>query len=333
MPASYVLPSNLMTTFDVGFFGSGVAASGQIHHEDFSDVLTILDSVQTPFFSGAPKIRSKDVVHSWPVDSLAAAASAGTPDGIDFAGDTLTPPVRLLNGCQVFSKHVAVSDRERDANPAGIRDMFDHQVMKGFKELARNCEYTIFRNSSTASASGLESSAASAAPLMAGIRGFGITTVSASAATGFTTADLVTLTQTMFNNGAEPDSIWFAPATKVQFVNATLGTAINVRNIAATDQRLVANIDVFETPLNQLLAVVTDRFIPMGTASASAYAYFVGDRSMAKLAFYRPPQVKQMGKSGDNTKGITLMDLTLEMTHPSAWGQFTNVTGASSLVT
>lgn len=328
MPASYTLPTNLLSTFDVGFFPNATGT----HHEDLTDVLTILDSVQAPFFSGAPKIRARDVVHSWPVDALSAPTSAGAPDGVDFSADTPTAPVRLLNGTQIFRKDVAVSDRERDANPAGIRDMYDHQVMKRMKEMARDCEYTIFRNNSTASATASEVSAASSAPYMAGIRGFGIT-VSGVAGTQFTTGDLVNLTQTMFNNGAEPDSIWFAPSTKVQFVNQTLGTAINVRNIAATDQRLVANVDVFETPLNQLLAVVTDRFIPMGTVSASSYAYFVGDRSMAKLAFFRPPQHKQLGKTGDNTKGLVLMECTLEMTHPSAWGAVTGVTGASSLVT
>jgi hypothetical protein len=336
MPVTPALPGNLLSTFDVGFF----PADSAIHHEDLTDVLTIIDSFQTPFFSGAPKIRARDVVHSWPIDTLTAISSAGAPDGVDFGGDSLSTPTRLFNGTQIFRRDVVVSDRERQANPAGIRDMYEHQIMKEFKNIARNCEYALFRNTSTASASGLETSAASAAPLMAPIRGgFGtgvgiaITTASASAATGFTTGDMIGLAQTMFTNGAEPDSLWFAPSTKLQFINATLGSAINVRNIAATDQRLVANIDVFESPFNQLFAVITDRFIPMGAASASAYAYFIGDRSMAKLAFYRPPQHKEMGKQGDNTRGIVLMELTLEMTHPSAWGAFLNVTGASGLVT
>lgn len=329
MPASYGLPANLLSTFDIGFFPSDTA----IHHEDLTDVLTIIDSFQTPFFSGAPKIRARDMVHSWPVDTLTAVSSAGAPDGVDFAGDALTTPVRLMNGLQLLRRDVVVSDRERQSNPAGIRDMYEHQIMKEFKVLARNCEYVVFRNATTGSATGVETSAASAAPVMAGIRGFSITTASASAATGFATGDMISLAQTMFTNGAEPDSLWFSPSTKLQFINNTLGSAINVRNIAATDQRLVANIDVFESPFNQLFAVITDRFIPMGAASASAYAYFIGDRSMAKLAFFRPPQHKEMGKQGDNTRGIVLMELTLEMTHPSAWGAFLNVTGASGLVT
>lgn len=328
------LPTNLLSTFDIGFFGSVSA----IHHEDLTDVLTIIDSFQTPFFSGAPKIRAKDVVHSWPVDSLLTAiTSAGAADGADHAGDSVAPPVRLFNSTQIFRRDVAVSDRERDANPAGIRDMYDHQVMKEFKNIARNCEYSIFRNGGTASATGIESSAVSNAPLMAGIRGqFGYTgSITVSGVTGlngFTTGDMTNVAVTMFNNGAEPDSLWFAPSTKLAFINATMGTAINVRNIAATDQRLVANVDVFETPFGQLFAVITDRFIPMGSATASAYAYFIGDRSMSKLAFYRPPQHKEVGKTGDSTKGIVLMELTLEMTHPSAWGAVTAVTGASGLI-
>lgn len=329
MPSTYGLPQGLITTHDIGVWPS----AGAIHHEDLSDVLTILDSYQTPFFSGAPKIRAKDVVHSWPVDTLTAVSSAGAPDGVDFTGDNLTTPVRLVNGTQIFRRDVIVSDRERDSNPAGIRDMYDHQIMKEFRVLARNCEYTIFRNNVTASASGAETSAVTAAPNMAGIRGFGITLSGGGAATGFATGDFVNLSQTLFVNGAEPDSVWFAPATKKQFIDNTLGSSINVRNIAASDQRLIANIDVFESPFNQLFAVITDRFIPMGSASASGYGYFIGDRAMAKLAFFRPPQHKPMGKNGDHTRGILLMELTLEMTHPSAWAAMTGVTGASGIVT
>ena len=77
MPASYALPANLLSTFDIGFFPSDTA----IHHEDLTDVLTIIDSFQPPFFSGAPKIRARDMVHSWPVDTLTAVSSAGAPDG------------------------------------------------------------------------------------------------------------------------------------------------------------------------------------------------------------------------------------------------------------
>jgi hypothetical protein len=319
MPGTQVIATGVLSTFDVGFFNN---ATG-VHHEDLVDIVTILDSFQTPLFSSAPKIRARDVVHSWTIDTLAATTTAGISEGIEFDGDTLTSPARLMNGTQIFSRHVIVSDRERDANPAGIRDMYEHQVMKEFKVLARNVESRLFAVNSTGSATGAE--AAGNAPLMAGIRGFDIITA-ASASGGVTTADIVELSETLFSAGAEPDSIWFAPASKRQFVNATISSGSgNVRNIAATDQRLVANIDVFETPFNQLYAVIADRFIPISTSSAVG-AYYIGDRSMAKIAFYRPPQHKPMGKNGDHTRGIVLLECTLQLDHPSSWAAMTGVT-------
>ena len=83
MPGTNVLPTNPYTTFDAGFFPSSTG----VHHEDLVDVVTILDSFQTPMFSSAPKIRAKDVVHSWTVDTLAATATAGVPEGLDFSGE------------------------------------------------------------------------------------------------------------------------------------------------------------------------------------------------------------------------------------------------------
>jgi hypothetical protein len=37
-----------------------------------------------------------------------------------------------------------------------------------------------------------------------------------------------------------------------------------------------------------------------------------------------------MGKQGDNTRGILLMEATLELTHPSAWGAIVQVTAAAA---
>jgi hypothetical protein len=311
-----------VNTYDVGFWPLTTAAT----HEDLMDLVTILDSFQTPMFSSMPKIRATDVVHSWTIDTLAGTATGGTAEGVDFSATAYNSPTRLINGTEIFSKHVQVSDRERASNPAGIRDMYEHQIMKGFKEIARNVEARIFAaNSASASATGIT---ASTAPIMGSLRSFitGATLTATGASAGVTTADIVLLSEALFNGGAEPDSLWFAPASKRQFVNATVSSGSgNVRNIAATDQKLVANVDVFETPFNQLYAVITDRFIPISTSSALG-AYYIGDRSMAKLAVFRPPQHKPMGKGGDHTRGIVLIEATLQIDHPSAWGCFSGIT-------
>ena len=303
--------SNAYSVYNAG--GFGYSASG-INHEDLVDVVTILDSYQTPFFSTAPKIRVRDVVHSWTVDTLTATSLSAVVEGEDFAATGLTGPVRYWNTTTIFSRGVAVSDRERDANPAGIRDMYEYQVMKEFKVIARNFEASVFATSLSATASG----SSSVAPKMLSVPGFALVTAGTAV---LSTGSIVSLSQKMYEAGAEPDSIWFAPRDKTAFVNATVSNSSgNVRNIAATDQRLVANIDVFETPFNQLYAVIVDRFITPASSTTDKAGYFIGDRSMAKVGFFRPPQHKPMGKNGDHTRGLVLMEATIELTHPSAWG-------------
>lgn len=309
------------TTYDVGSWPLTTAPQ----HEDLMDLVTIIDSFQTPMFSSMPKIRATDVVHSWAIDALDATSTAGTSEGINFLAASMTTPVRLYNYTQIFSKHVQVSDRERAVRPAGIRDFYEHQVMKGFKDCARDCE-SRFWTIGVASAQSASGITASTPPRMSGFLGTfgnGAIFTSASASGVVLTADIALLAQTMFTNGAEPDSLWFAPRSKYQFFLQTIGTSINARNIAAVDNRLSMNVDVFESPFGQLFAVITDRFIPL-TAVASG-AYYMGDRSMAKLAVLRPAQHKPMGKAGDHTQGIVLIEATLQIDHPSSWGAMTGV--------
>lgn len=318
--------SALFSTYDVGTFGAGATASTT--HEDLIDVQVILGSTQCPAFTQFRKDRARDVVHSWSVDSLAATSTAGFQEGIDFSGTNITAAVRLMNGTQIFAKHIVVSDREREANPAGqFRDQYEKQTMMAFKELTRHCEARIFATGSTASATGVETDGGGT-PIMASIPGFGIT-FSGASASGVQTADIIRLSQAMFDNGVEPDSIWFSTPHKREFFFAVTGSSssVNVRNIAATDNRFQANIEVMETPFGQLYAVITDRFIPTSSASATTRAgYYIMDKSMASLPFFRPPQHKPMGKNGDHTRGIILMELTLRLDHPSAFGSVTGIT-------
>ena len=313
------IPTNAQTTYDLGFFGTGTL------HEDLIDVQVILGSTQTPAFSSFRKDRARDVVHSWTVDALSATATGGDIEGNEWSGAALAQPVRLMNMCQEFTKHIGVSDRERDANPAGqFRDAYEKQTMMAFKEITRNCESRIFATGNVGSATG----GTGTSSRMQSISGFG-TTVSAVSASGVFTADIINLSMAIYNNGVEPDSLWFAPAHKRDFFLAVTGggNKINVRNIAATDNRFQANIEVMETPFGQLYAIIVDRFIPTISATANGRAaYYIMDRSMLSLPFFRPPQHKPMGKSGDSTRGIILMDLTLRLDHPSAVGMATGLT-------
>ena len=68
------------TTYDVGSWNLATAPV----HEDLMDMVTIIDSFQTPMFSSMPKVRATDVVHSWAIDALDATSTAGTSEGVNF---------------------------------------------------------------------------------------------------------------------------------------------------------------------------------------------------------------------------------------------------------
>jgi len=68
------------TSYDVGSWPLSTAPQ----HEDLMDMVTIIDSFQTPMFSSMPKVRATDVVHSWAIDALDATSTAGTSEGVNF---------------------------------------------------------------------------------------------------------------------------------------------------------------------------------------------------------------------------------------------------------
>lgn len=313
--------TNTFATYEVGF----LTACG--NREDLLDLVTNIDPWDTPFFSSAPKGRSNSANHNWLCDALAATSTAGYVEGGDFNAADLTPRKRLQNITQIFRKDMVVSDTQRSENPAGVRDEYEYQVMLAMKEIARNIEATVFKisnSSATGAVTGTQ-----AGRTMKGIRGFegdGLTLFNASAT--ISTAQIVSAHQTMHINGADPDTLFLSPANKKTLIDVMVnGANVNVRNVAASEAVFIANIDVFESPFGRL-AMVSDRFIPTSTATSASAAWFLGERSKARLAFLRPIQHVPLAKTGDATKGMVRGELTLELLHPSSWGAGTgNING------
>lgn len=315
------VPTNILSIYDIGF----LTACG--NREDLADVVTIIESWNAPFFNTAPKAPVKSVNHSWLTDSLSATSTAGAAEGAAHQSDVLTPRKRLQNIAQIFRKDLEVSDSQQAENPAGVPDEYNHQVMKALREITRNIESTVFKIAS-ASASGVEQDgSAGVGRAMKGIRGFtpdGLTIFDASGS--ITSGRVISNHQTMIINGADPDTIYLNPQDKNTLITNIIGNgSANTRYIAAADNRVVANIDVFETPFG-LLAMVMDRFIPYVTATASGGAWFMGERAKARLGWFRPLQHVPLAKGGDSTRGYVRGELTLELLHPSAWAAATGAT-------
>jgi len=309
------VPTAILSVFDIGY----LTACG--NREDLLDVVTIIESWNVPFFNTSPKGPSRSVNHNWLTDALAATSTAGAAEGAAHTSDVLVPRKRLQNICQIFRKDIEVSDSQMSENPAGITDDYMHQVMKAMREIPRNVESRVFALSATVSATGAEGAgAAGVGRVMKSFLGFvgdGLTVADASGA--ITSARVISLHKTMVDNGADPDTLYLNTTDKNTLVSALIGnSAANTRYIAAVDNAVVANIDIFETPFGRL-AMVMDRFVPYTSTTASGGAWYLGDRSKARLAFFRPIQHVPLPKGGDSTRGFVRGELTLELLHPSSW--------------
>src|SRR5437773_5705317 len=259
--------SALMASYDFGF------AAGSVNREDLSDVIINIAPFETPLFSTAPRVPVRHTTHEWLEDSLAAAST--TPysgsyatEGADFAAQVGLVPARLTNWTQIFRKDIKVSETQRVLNPAGMRDLYQYQIEIAMKEIARHIETKFFDvNSGTAaSATGATGTLRQMSPI-----GLFVTanTGSGSGASGHAKTAIDALIEKCFIAGGSPTKIFCHPNSKTQFASALGGTGFQYRNIAASDARVIGNIDVYTSNFN-VIELIPDRFVPSGSATAAA---------------------------------------------------------------
>lgn len=302
-----------MATAQTYLFGPGHAGANR---EDLLDLVTMITPWDTPFFTSAPKTRAYHVTHDWVTDSLAATSTGGTAEGASFSSASLSARSRKTNVTQIFRKDVEVSNTQQAVNPAGVKNEYQYQIQKALKEIARNIESRVFA-ASGASATGDSTNAR----VMKNLNDFITTNVSSVG----TTASSTPLSETDFNNtleaiytaGGNPESCYVSPGVK-RDVSGFTGS--NTRNIAASDKRLVAAVDVYDSDFG-LIQVVLDRFIPQSTSNTvlTGRLFFL-ERAKNRIAFLRPLRHIPMAPVADAVRGMVLTELTLEVLAEDANG-------------
>jgi len=328
------------STFLMGF------APGSANREDLLDFITNVDPWETPAFTSFPKVKCDHVTHEWLTDTLAAATTAGGTEGRDFISEDRENRVRAQNVTQIFRKDIKVTNTQRAVNPAGVKDEYGYQIQKALKEIARDIESRLFAASGT-SASG----STAAARLMKNLSDFyttgaytGGTTCYASFANAGTavsdgggtpwslpggSASSCTLMtedrfngvlEVVFNNGGNPDKCFVFPGTKRQ-ISAFSGQGASRRNIAMTEKKLVASVDVYDSDFG-LIQIVLDRWQRQDTTTiATSHAALTGEAiwlesGMNRIAFLRPLKHVHLAAVGDATRGMIAGELTLEVLSP-----------------
>lgn len=323
-------PTNYWTTYGVGVPAAGTEGN----REDLLDLITNLDKEKVAAtFHALPKTTTNSLLHEWLIDVLAAATNtAGADEGADFSAAALSGRTRFANAVQSFRSDFAVAFDQvklsQNGITAGVPNEYEYAVGKKLMEVTQSMDARVVAlGTSVASNAGTTA----VKRLMGALRAFSASAVTLSTTGAFTITDLLNIQERMFGAGARPDTLVCSHGVKADITRAIMNDS-GVGRVSynqPTQGAYDLNVEYIRTDFGRL-AIITDIFVPQGSASAAAEidsnAYFVFDRSKVRLAFFRQLRHYPLNPNGDAFRGYVHGSMTLEVLHPSALGIHTQVT-------
>ena len=327
----------ILSSWDVG---TRSATAG--NREDLLDAITIVSPTETPFLSGLAKVAAKATIHEWLLDSLASFGNPdngntdvqSVPESYDAEFSMPTVRKRLLNYTHIQRKTGDVSDTQRAVNSAGVADEYVYQLRKRLIELAREIEFALIHSQlQNQTVVGNVGGTPATGRKMEGILNY-LEPDPAGVTANYLTSDeegtiteagspIARLTETVYNDHLQ--AMWdkgviakTAYCNSVQkreisgfITNAT--TSVAQRNLDATTQKAVTNIDVYQGDFGTQ-AIVLHRYMPTRQVLTMDEDYW-------KIAVLRPILAVELSRAGNSTRAMIESELTLEALAPATAGK------------
>lgn len=300
--------------------------------EDLSDVITMTDPTEVPFYSGISKKGAKNRTPEWQIDTLAAV----NPDNKNVEGDAATndagtQPARIKNVVQLFDKVVEVSSTAQAVEAAGRADELAYQVVKRGKELKRDFEARFTGNfasvlggaATAGECAGVEAYLTSNVSRGAGGAngGYNSGTGLIAAATDGTLREatetlLKGVIQSAWQNGGDPGTIMVNGEMKQKF-SGFAGIATQYRDNPGTKAAvIIAAADVYKSDFG-LHSIVPNRFMSRGTGRATTAAgtnrtALILDMKSWAARFLQPMKTVPLAKNGHSDRKMLYAEVTLE---------------------
>lgn len=302
------VPTNTLLTF---------SAVG--NREDLLDKITNISPVDTPFSTMADDATADGTFHEWQTDTLAAAAANAQLQGDDVTFAAASPTVRVGNRTQISRKEVIISGTQEAVSKAGRNSELMYQMSKRRAELKRDKEFVLCSNQ--APVTGNSSTAPQLRPLCGWFatnvdRGAGgANGTSSAAATDGTQRDLTlamitTGQQNAWTQGGKPTVLMSGPKQRGNITTLAGGAATKFFNVE--DKKMTATISAFEGDFG-MVKVIANRFVRGGQTGADREVFGL-DPDLWGVAHLRGRKMRalDLGKTGDNEKGVVLSEYTLE---------------------
>lgn len=272
--------------------------------ESVTRMVINISPTDTPVMSSIGKTKAIQTLHQWPEDALATRGVNATVEGATVTYGTRTAPSRVTNYTQLLTKTYSVSSSDINSKGAGVDDMFIYQKGKALKELANDMEYNLINMTTSAGT-------ATEARQMKGLVSFVSTNVTVYASTlSLVETMFVELLQKAWAAGGNPNVCW-APSYMKRAITAF--TAQNTRWIAANDQKIVANVQIYESPFG-VVDVELTRDLPNATNTA---VIIVAEREKLAMAILTPVVVKdptEVAQTIFGMNGYVETEVTLQIT-------------------
>lgn len=269
--------------------------------EDLLDLMTNIDPTETQLMTGLQSTTAEAPLHQWPVDTLAEVATNAATEGADAGTANITNPTRVVNWCQIVTKPYIVSGTEMVATHAGFADRKSYEINKQMKSLKNDYEFALMRGSlATGSASGARS--------MKGVKSAITTLATSQSGVSFSENTLIAYLGNAWANGGRVNALYVGRTLKSRISGFTAG---NVKNIDASDKRLVNSVNVYESDFGApLIKIFLHRYV---TTSGDTHNDIVGlDETTWATAWFRKPFNKDLAPTGDAEKGMLIAEGTLE---------------------
>lgn len=287
--------------------------------EDLEDTIYRVAPEETPFTSNIGKMKVKNVLHEWQIQSLTAADPTNQQlEGDDIGTHTAAiQPSRVSVYAGIFRKDGVISETVKASDRAGRADEVDYQKMIRGIELRRDMEARMIGNYASNAESGATTrKTAGALSWIAtndalGSGGSSGGWASAGVVSAATNGTQRTLTETLlkgvlvtgFTNGAKYSQAYMS-GTHKQIASAFTGIADIRATVSGSSQATIYGAaDTYVSDFGQI------SFIPH--AYGLSRDVLLIDPSGWAVGTYRGVATTQLAKNGDNERWMTTAEKML----------------------
>lgn len=308
------------------------------NREELDDVVSLITPSDTPIYSMAGKEKASSKHPEWEYEDLDTTADNAQPEGNEYNYDAVTPPTRVGNYTQIFTKTFRFSGTQQAVDNAGNAEKRAHELMKKGKALRKDIEYSIVLNTASTNtdprrSGGLPTWLTSNVSRNSGSSGGftgGVTTVETTGTLrAWSKALTDTVLQSVYQNGGDVTTVVCSPYNKGVFATFMSDTNVAAFRYAAGKgtNTIIGTADIYESPWGPV-KVMANRV--MSTAAATARRVFALDPSMIKWCTLRAIQEDKVAKTGDAENGVLIAEGALKIVNEKGIGAVCDVFGLTA---